>query len=251
MRDHDDRGHPASRLEGLLALLAEGKDAGFIVCSCFGRPLHLERPANTAGLTYQGIFTRTGNVVSSGHHEGDYLEFGVFDGTTMSLVWHTMGHIKGLRFFGFDSYAGIIGSQEAERKSFPDGSYYSNLRTFMHNMATAGADPERVVPVPGNFLEVFKDPEALQARLGITRCRVAHIDCDVYQAAKASLDFISNIIIQGAVLLFDEFHANAARNDQGERKALAEWLSENPHISVERWHDYAAVSRAYIVHVER
>ena len=179
--------------------------------SVFCRNLFYGQPYNTEGLTYQGIFFRTGNFVSP--LKGDYLEFGVFDGRTMSLAYYTMGE---RRLFGFDTFSGIIGKSKGESMAYEDGNYYSNIETFIHNMNAA----------------------------------CVHIDCDVYMAAKAALNFCTNLLQQGSVLLFDEFHGNFASNKLGERRALKEWLEENPHIHVERWHDYATVSRAFIVHVD-
>jgi len=125
-----------------------------------------------------------------------------------------------------------------------------NLPTYWHNMCAAGADPSRMRPVQGNYLDTFQDPKALHASLGLERCLVAHIDCDIYAAAKAALTFLTGVLVQGSIILFDEFHANNASNRLGERRALAEWLEENPAIQVERWIDYAAAGRAFFVHVE-
>jgi hypothetical protein len=62
------------------------------------------------------------------------------------------------------------------------------------------------------------------------------------------LTYLTRLLVQGSVLLFDEFHANRADNKLGERRALAERLEANPQFQVERWHDYALAGRAYIVH---
>jgi hypothetical protein len=225
------------------------KEASLRVVSCFARAIYRGPLANTGGLTYESMFQRAGMMARWQRQPGDYLEFGVFDGRTTSLAWQAMKDIGGLNFYGFDTFRGIAGALAAET-AYPDGSYYSNLETYWHNMKVAGADPVRVRPVQGNFLDTFTDPRALQAKLGIERCLVAHIDCDVYAAAKASLNFLTNILVQGSVLLFDEFHANNASNQLGERRALREWLAENPEIEVERWMDYAAVGRAFFVHTD-
>jgi O-methyltransferase len=236
-------------LQYLHKISGPAKEASLRVVSCFARPVFRGPLANTSGLTYEAMFSRAALLARSQREPGDYLEFGVFDGRTMTLAWHAMKDIRAMRFFGFDTFKGIAGAL-AEEISYPDGSYYSNLETYWHNMQVANADPARMRPVAGNFLETFTDREALQASLGIERCLVAHIDCDVYTAAKASLNFLTNILVQGSVLLFDEFHANNASNQLGERRALREWLEENPGIQVERWMDYAAVGRAFFVHID-
>jgi hypothetical protein len=237
-------------LQYLHKISGPAKEASLRVVSCFARPVFRGPLVDTSGLTYEAMFFRAALLARSQRTPGDYLEFGVFDGRTTTLAWQAMRDIRAMRFFGFDTYKGIAGAL-AEETGFPDGSYYSNLETYWHNMQVAGADPARMRPVQGNFLETFQNPAALHAELGIERCLVAHIDCDVYAAAKASLNFLTDILVQGSVLLFDEFHANNASNRLGERRALREWLAENPRIEVERWMDYAAVGRAFFVHTDR
>lgn len=222
------------------------KKAGHVVITCNARPIYHGPPRDTAGITYPGIFFRIGNLAASFPQTGDYLEFGVFDGRSMTLAWQMMKQVRGMRFFGFDSFSGIQGSTDEER--FQDGTFFSNLPTFLHNMTTAGADLKRVVPVPGEFSSRLIPAKRVHAELGLHRCLVAHIDCDVYEAAKPALDFCTELLVQGSILLFDEFHANQASNKTGERRALREWLEENTRFDVERWHDYGATSRAFIVH---
>lgn len=223
------------------------KEAGLVVVTCFARPIFHGPLGNIGGLTYESMFYRTGMIARTHRQPGDYLEFGVFDGRTTTLAWQAMKDIRGMRFFGFDTFSGIAGALEQE-KAYPDGSYYSNLPTYWHNVRAAGADRARMRPVQGNYLETFQDAKALHTSLGLERCLVAHIDCDVYAAAKAALTFVTDLLVQGSVLLFDEFHANHASNRLGERRALAEWLEETPRLQVERWMDYAAVGRAFFVH---
>jgi hypothetical protein len=223
------------------------KDKGAIIVCAFVRNLFFERPKGAAGITYEGIFTRSANFIAD--LPGDYLEFGVFDGRTMSLAYHCMKNRNDMRFFGFDSFSGIIGKTDQEDTNYNDGNYYSNIETFIHNMKVTDVEMQNVYPCKCNYLDE-NQMLMLKKSNKITKAAVIHIDCDVYLAAKAALCFCTDLVQQGSILLFDEFHANHASNAVGERRALREWLDENPKIKVERWHDYAAVARAFIVHVE-
>lgn len=228
------------------------KELDIVVASCYGRPLFYASPPEFAGvITYATMFSLASKFVASEQRGGDYLEFGTFDGRTMSLAWHTMARRNPLmRFIGFDSFSGIIGSLEQESPGYDDGNYYSNEITFWHNMRSAGVDITRTIAVKGDFAKTLDPPSELHRTLNIQRCLVANIDCDIYRAAKLALHFLTDILVQGAVLMFDEFHANRANNNLGERRALREWLKENPHISVEQWYDYALVGRSFIVHID-
>ena len=55
---------------------------------------------------------------------------------------------------------------------------------------------------------------------GNNRYAITHIDCNAYKPVQASLDFITNLVVQGSILLFDDFYCNDALNSFGERKAL-------------------------------
>ena len=102
----------------------------------------------------------------------------------------------------------------------------------------------------GDFRESLAEP-GLRERLGIDAAAVVHIDCDVYEAAKAALEFVVPVLQQGSVLLFDDFHASQASNATGERRALRELLAAHPELEVERWHDYAVEGRSFLVHRHR
>jgi len=229
------------------------KDTGCIVSTCYSRSLFYEPPDDDSPVnSLPGMFNLAGKLASMAAamtgHKGDYLEFGVFDGRTMSLAWHTMAHHvrHPMRLFGFDSYDGIKGSLETE--IFKDRDFYSNIETYHHHMRCIGADPERTIPVKGDFADTLANPAESHASLGIERCLVAHIDCDIYVPAKLALDYVTALLQQGSLLLFDDFHANRADNRLGERRALREWLEENPQFQVEKLHDYDLMCRAYVVH---
>ena len=224
------------------------KDTGCIVSACYGRPLFYTPPGDGSPIYgYPGIFNLCAKFAAEFQMEGDYLEFGVFDGRTMSLAWQTMGwRMPRMRFVGFDSFAGIRDAMPDE--GYVDLDYYSNIETFRHHMICVGADPERILTGKGRFAETLADPKKSHAELGLKSCLIAHIDCDIYQAAKLALDYLTGLLRQGSIILFDEFHYNKASNALGERRALAEWLEKNPQYQVERWHDYALFARAYIVH---
>jgi hypothetical protein len=222
-------------------LTAPVKRNGAIVVSCLHRPLFTSKPGNTAGATYPGMFDRAGKLAAETRefHDapGDYMEFGVFDGRTISLAWHSFGEIPDMRFFAFDSFEGIIGSLDQEVR-YPDATYMSNLPTFYHNMRVAQV--QRVTAIQGDFLSTLS-PQLL-AEHDVRRCYIAHIDCDVYRPAKAALTFLSHCLVQGSVLLFDEYNGQGCSNQLGERRALREFLQENPQFDVERWHDYATAA---------
>ncbi len=225
------------------------KDEGIPVATAYARQIFTSAPAQrNQGIDYGGMFTLAGFFARSLGTAGDYFEFGVFDGRTMTLAYHTLGRfIPQMRFIGFDTFSGIRGANASESK-FRDGSYYCNKPTLLHNLTVAGVPRERVRIVEGDIRETTADAPALQEELGLSRCLVANIDCDVYAPAKAALNFLTRLVDSGTLLLFDEYDQWAGDANKGERRALHEWLEENPQFEVEHYRSYAWGARAFIVH---
>ena len=217
---------------------------GDLVVTIQGRVIHTAfAPAPLKTMNQGEMLSYAGRFLSV-KEPGDFLEFGTLDGRSLTLAWHVLNK-RVRRFFGFDSFEGIIGANSDE--AWQDGTFVSNRATLHFNMEVAGCDMARFVSVQGNFIGGLTPN--LYEELGLDVCLVAHIDCDVYSPAKAALDFLTPLLRQGSVLLFDDFHGNAASNRTGERRALREWLDGNPHIQVEPLFDYSVIGRSYVVHV--
>jgi hypothetical protein len=197
-----------------------------------------------ADLLMPGMFYLAGFFVKGLDTRGSYAEFGVFDGRSLTLAYHALKNACE-RFYGFDSFEGIVGSHTTEKQLYPDGSYFANLETLRHNLKLAGVDESRFSAIKGPFQETLKkDPSAYN----MERVSICHIDSDIYEAAYLALNFIKPALIPGALILFDEYHAFSGNPDRGERRAVRQWLSENPDISLELYRNYTAVGAAFIYH---
>jgi hypothetical protein len=227
----------------LYARFAAAKKAGAIVALALrDRRLQTHPPGwDGTGIHYTGMFRLAATYCHS-LGGGDYAEFGVFDGNTFAIAWHALNGLCD-RFFAYDSFAGIIGAMEGETGTFRDGDYFANVETFRANLALAGVDLSRVISVEGPFQSTLTAaPSAHQ----LERVSVAHIDVDVYEPAKLALDYLGPVLQQGALLLFDDYDQMTASNRKGERRAVREWLAENPDFSLEPYRSYAIFGRSFI-----
>lgn len=228
---------------------------GFVVTRAFGRVVFDKtdqqrfRPAIPQPEAFGTIASYVHYQIAHGLAGVDagYFEFGVFEGKSVSLAYHTMGQFApDMTFCAFDSFEGIIGATDAE--DFSDNTFFCNERTFRHNCRLAGIPDERLAIWRGNFLTDLV-PNAEYSGIPDT-CIVAHIDCDVYAPTLAALRYLTPKLVQGSVLVFDDFNAQAASNHTGERGALKAWLAENPALSVEPWFTYGGMSAVFFVHID-
>lgn len=200
------------------------------------------------GMTRVGMFQLAARYLQCLRDgKGDYLEFGCFDGQSIGLAYHTIGaRLPRVRFVAFDSFQGIQGALPDEKFIFPDGDYFANVESFWQNMRSAGVDTSRVLVVPGDFATSLSEPARLRQQCALQACVCAHIDCDVYQPARMALEFLSDLLVDGALLLFDEYDDMGSSTQRGEKRAVREWLKAHPDFELEEYRRYEFACRAFI-----
>lgn len=236
---HSDR----ARAHQMHRRLVRAKEARCVVALALcDRRLQNQAPGwEGVGVTYGGIF-RLAATYAESLPRGSYAEFGVFDGHTFAIAFHALRNTCE-RFYAYDSYAGIRGAMESETGKYRDGDYFANFETFVANMRLAKVDLKRVTCVRGSFQETLRKAPS-EHQLGPVS--VAHIDVDVYEPAKLALDYLSSVLQQGALVLFDDYDQMGASNQRGERRAIKEWLAENPQFALEPYRNYATFGRSFI-----
>jgi Macrocin-O-methyltransferase (TylF) len=119
-----------------------------------------------------------------------YLEFGVHEGESLRTWSRLLPHPK-TRLHGFDSFEGLL---ETWSYAEPAGHFSTN------GIIPAFDDPR---------IEIFKGwfDETLQHySLPAHERLVVNIDSDLYSSAAVVLDRLTDAIVPGTVLYFDEFH---------------------------------------------
>ncbi len=157
---------------------------------------------------------------------GDYLEFGVYQGSSFIMA-NRLARKRGMnnmRFFAFDSFQGL---PDDESETFERGTYQFSKSGFTKMIEKAGVDMDKVVVIEGFFSESLTDD--LKGKHNLKNAAIVHIDSDLYVSAKDVLHFLDDIVESGAFLIFDDWNTFVTSNDSGdieqlgERKAFREW----------------------------
>ena len=204
-----------------------------------------------------GCINTAASFVTWNQVEGDYLEFGVYQGESFAAAYDALNRYrrehagaqsaavkssaeyrawqqKPPRFFAFDSFEGLPPAQEEKPVDYHPGAYGCSEAEFKTNIEKAGVDLSRVVTVPG-FYDRSLHAET-RRRLGIERAAVVMIDCDLYESTVPVLDFLTDLVGQGTVLIFHDWFRFKGRPDCGEQRACREWLARNPHLElIDHW----------------
>lgn len=160
---------------------------------------------------------------------GDYLEFGCYSGKTMTLAFKAAKtcRLDDMRFYAFDSFAGLpaVSGVDAELPQFRTGQYRTSETQFRRDLARGGVDLSRVTTIPGWYDDTLG--EELRGRLPIRSAAVVMIDCDLYASTVSVLEFITPYLVEGTVVLFDDWYCFNANPRRGEQRATAEWLERH------------------------
>lgn len=186
--------------------------------------------------------------VSNEGVEGDYLEFGVFRGRSFVEAWHAASYWerRAMRFVAFDSFAGLpeIAGVDAGGP-FRRADYQAPRSEFEATLRKHRVPPSRVSVVEGLFEQTLRPGAG--AGIGIEQAAVAVIDCDLYASTVWVLDFLTDLLVDGSVLIFDDWYTFKARPDRGEQRAAAEWLRRNPRLRLVPYRSFSWSGQSFIV----
>lgn len=167
---------------------------------------------------------------------GDYLEFGVYHGTSLNCMYQTLKELQlnDVRLFGFDSFEGLpaIAAIDTENDLQP-GDYATNITVTSKRLTNYGIDWNRTFLVKGWFKDTLND--GLVSDHGIQKASIIMIDCDLYSSARRALNFCLPLIKDTSIIFIDDWSEDG---EVGEKRAFNEFLRENPYLKSELMDHY-------------
>ena len=143
------------------------------------------------------------HAVTAAPATGLALEFGVYSGTTLEII----AKLRNGEVYGFDSFEGL---PEDWRSTFGAG-------TFAVDELPQVPGAELVVGWFDDTLPAFLDEHPGQVSL-------LHIDGDLYSSAKTVLDLCGPRLVEGSIVIFDEYF-NFPGWEQHEHRAWEEYVA--------------------------
>lgn len=174
-----------------------------------------------------------------------YLEFGVSRGTSLACVDEVLrgASEEPARIVGFDSFAGL--PSEAEREGWLPGMYRSNVRATKRYLRKRGVDLERVVLVRGWFDDTLTP--ATRSSLGLDRVDLVMVDCDIYSASRKALEFALPLVLDRAIVVFDDWGWREDAGERGQKEAFEEALAAHPALHAASRPSYLPQARIFMV----
>ena len=141
--------------------------------------------------------------------EGDYYEFGVFTGSSFCHAIRSYANLgffnkrqHPMQFFGFDSFEGFGENNKDDHPFFIDDHFATNFEKVnkrVKKLAKKRNADARLIK--GFFSETLNLPENKCSRLA----SIIFIDCDLEIPAKEALDFCTNKVQDGTMIIIDDY----------------------------------------------
>lgn len=182
--------------------------------------------------------------------DGDYLEFGVFTGSSFChsirccrRIGRLRPKVLNTRFFGFDSFSGFSSLSEDDKHPFYiDENFAASLPLVNKRVAkVAGSVCFRLIP--GFFSDSL---EGGAAAFGISRSRIIFIDSDTYSSAAEALRFCMPTVQEGTFVVLDDYFSYKGSEAKGVARAFAEFI-ERGRFSVRHVLTYGMGGAVYVI----
>jgi O-methyltransferase len=215
----------------------------------------LKLPEEPSYTGEHGCLYTAASFIAWNQIEGDYLEFGVYQGDSFATAYRAIHDQRRRqsslmdnssenqqkkrtppRFFAFDSFSGLPEGPGARHADYAPGAYACSQESFTRNIAGLGVDLKDVVIVPGFYDKTLSRQTKQQH--GLRRAAMVMIDCDLYESTVPVLDFLTDLVDQGTILIFHDWFRFRGSPKYGEQRACREWQQRNPHLElVEYWRE--------------
>jgi O-methyltransferase len=181
--------------------------------------------------------------------DGDYLEFGVFTGSSFCHAIRCYGKLKkwgnGLttKFYGFDSFQGFGKLSDKDQHPFyTDLNFSVDSQSVRRRIRKIGRNND-VRLIEGFFSTTLNIPAI---KYGIVKSRIIFIDCDTYESAADALHFSWPSIQCGTLIILDDFFAYRGSSEHGVAMAFNEFTDDRK-IIVRQLYTYGMGGVVYVV----
>jgi len=188
---------------------------------------------------------------------GVYCEFGVYQGVSLGraikseIKWRKKtGKNYISHFYGFDSFKGLPDISEVEEmtnyKVFQTGQFHDTSKNIvLQYLQEQNISVEQVTLIEGYYDDSLVS-ESTRALVRSQRVAIAHIDCDLYKSANSCLNFLTDSLSDGAIILFDDWFCYRGHPKYGVHKAFDEWCAKKEYL-VSEYFTYSWAGKAFII----
>lgn len=150
----------------------------------------------------------------------------------MRMAYDAFHHLFDWDYVAFDSFEGLPEISEIDRQEiWSKGKLKTTEEEFIEICIKHGMPRNKLITIKG-FYENSLTPE-LKESLLCRKAAVVYIDCDLYMSTVPILNWITEFLQKGTVIVFDDWNCFCGDSNRGERRAFAEYRAQQPELVFE------------------
>lgn len=192
-------------------------------------------------------YRRAVEYVYSNQIGGDFAEFGAFSGLSgLHFAYLLKSCNLQKTFWTYDSFVGLPNLTASPDKACYEAKelkvwYKGVMETrldqpqFIGRLLNKYLEDKSIRVVKGFFSETLKKRNLTPKTISLL-----HLDCDLFSSTKEVLFHVlnNNLLVDGAVIILDDFNCSRANDSFGQRKALAEVKKQFKNYKFKPWFSY-------------
>lgn len=194
-------------------------------------------------------FVRAIDILDLREKTCTYVEFGVFNGTSLACMMEaaTIAKLSNLNLVGLDSFRGLPRRVAHEDGGvWHEGQFACSRAQYERCLADRGLDYNLVQIIEGWYEDV-DHRQLAQAMMGES-ANIIMIDCDAYSSARKALEIIGDFIHDRVIVFFDDWRLNNVDLiPGGEYLAFHEWLESRTELECVAYKSYNRKSECVLV----
>ena len=183
---------------------------------------------------------------------GDYLEFGVFNWSSLASMYHAVqeSNVCSMRFFWLDAFEGLPPESEWEDDGVWKKWFYTcSFDRMQECLKRKNIDSDSIIWIKWWYKDTLNDSTI--KKFNIFNPGIVFIDCDTYSSSKTVLDFIAPLVNTFTIVCLDDWKLNDLDIKwMGEYRAFNEFLEQNKHIYAKEILSYNRKSKSFLLSVK-
>ena len=110
-----------------------------------------------------------------------------------------------------------------------------------------GVSLDKVTITEGWFDKTLNDET--KEKLAISKAAIIWLDCDFYESTVPVMNFITDFVQNGTIIIFDDWFCFRGNPELGQQKAFSEWLERNPNIRASEFYKYGWTGNSFILNL--
>ena len=163
--------------------------------------------------------------------EGDYLEFGIFQGSSFChsirccrALEEINKNVLNTKFYGFDSFEGFGSLSDNDVHPFYTDETFETSFEMVNKRVKKVAKNIKFKLIPGFFSDSLKNGPS---KMGIIKSRIIFIDSDTYSSTEEALDFCLSTIQMGTYIILDDYFSYKGDEKKGVAGAFRNFINKS------------------------